>query len=257
MNLPAVEVRNVWKRYAKHTAVSNLSLTIEAGSVYGLLGPNGAGKTTTLRMILDIISPDSGEISLFGYPANTQGITDLVGYLPEERGLYRKMRVRQVLKFLAELKGVPAKQADSRIDSWTEQLGLRSPTKDWTKAKVEELSRGMQQKVQFIATMLHNPALVILDEPFSGLDAVNAQQLQEIIQHLKRSGKTVILSTHIIANAESLCDQVCIMANGTKLIEGTIQDIKEDYGQPAYEKTILVQSSLNEIFIEQIQMASR
>ncbi|MDQ3697420.1 MAG: ATP-binding cassette domain-containing protein, partial [Gemmatimonadota bacterium] len=198
---PAVETRNVVKRYAGHTAVRDLSLVVPRGAVYGLLGPNGAGKTTMIRMLLNIIAPDEGTIRIFGEPATSRGITDRIGYLPEERGLYRKMQVRRLLRFLARLKGVRARDADRRIDAWLERLGLSTPERDWGAAKVDELSRGMQQKVQFIATLLHEPELVILDEPFSGLDPINAQALKDSVVELKRSGRTVIFSTHLMDNA--------------------------------------------------------
>ncbi len=165
----AIDIRGVVKRYDEHVAVRDLSLQVPRGSVYGLLGPNGAGKTTTIRMILDIIAPDGGTIALFGKPNTTKGALDRVGYLPEERGLYKKMQVRRVLLFLAELKGIPTAEASRRIDTWLDRLSLRTAEKDWGEAKVDELSRGMQQKVQFIATLLHDPDLVVLDEPFSGL----------------------------------------------------------------------------------------
>ncbi|MDB4884124.1 MAG: transporter, partial [Gemmatimonadetes bacterium] len=208
----AIDIRNVVKRYDEHVAVNDLTLAVPRGSVYGLLGPNGAGKTTTIRMILDIIVPDEGTITVLGQPHRTEGMTDRMGYLPEERGLYKKMQVRRVLRFLAELKGVPAKEADRRIDEWLERLQLKTPERDWGLAKIDELSRGMQQKVQFIGTLLHDPDLVILDEPFSGLDPINAQALKDTIVHLKELGKTVIFSTHLMDNAERLCDSVCIIA---------------------------------------------
>ncbi len=252
MTTPVVEIRNVWKRYAHHIAVRDLSLTIPAGTVYGMLGPNGAGKTTLLRMMLNIIAPDSGAIQVLGMPSTTPKLTDLVGYLPEERGLYRKMQVRRVLRFLAELKGVRGANAERRIDYWLERLGLRTATKDWGDARVVELSRGMQQKVQFIGAVLHDPKLVILDEPFSGLDAVNALTLQEIVLDLRRQGASVIFSTHIIANAESMCDHVCIIANGQTLLDGTVADVKTRYGGPPVERTVLVQPSLHDIFIQQV-----
>jgi ABC-2 type transport system ATP-binding protein len=197
--------------------------------VYGLLGPNGAGKTTTIRMILNIIVPDSGTISLFGQP-HLDGVTDRIGYLPEERGLYKKMQVRRVLKFLAELKGVPARTAEQRIDEWMERFQLRTSEKDWGLAKIDELSRGMQQKVQFIGTLLHDPDLVILDEPFSGLDPINAQALKDTVVELKARGKTVIFSTHLMDNAERLCDAVCIIARGDKVLDGTVSDVKTAHG---------------------------
>ena len=225
-----IEIDNAVKRYAEHVAVRDLSLRVPRGAVYGLLGPNGAGKTTTIRMILNIIAPDSGTIRILGRPATDSTITDRIGYLPEERGLYRKMQVRRVLRFLAELKGMNAREADARIDSWLERFDLKTADKDWGLSKIDELSRGMQQKVQFIGTLLHDPDLVILDEPFSGLDPINAQALKDTIIDLKRRGKTVIFSTHIMDNAERICDSVCIIARGEKVLDGSINDIKDSQG---------------------------
>jgi len=226
----AVQIENVGKRYADHVAVRDLTLHIPKGSVYGLLGPNGAGKTTTIRMILNIIAPDQGAIRIFGTPSSDARITDRIGYLPEERGLYRKMQVRRILRFLAELKGVPAKVADVRITEWLERLELKTAEKDWGLSKIDELSRGMQQKVQFIGTLLHDPDLVILDEPFSGLDPINAQALKDTIMDLRHNGKTVIFSTHLMDNAERICDSVCIIARGEKVLDGSITDIKQSHG---------------------------
>ena len=226
----AIDVRHVVKRYAEHTAVRDLSLQVPRGTVYGLLGPNGAGKTTTIRMLLDVIRPDAGSIALFGRPNRESGALDRVGYLPEERGLYKKMQVRRVLRFLAELKGVRAAEADRRIDEWLERLSLKTPEKDWGEQKVDELSRGMQQKVQFIGTLLHDPELVILDEPFSGLDPVNAQALKDTVVELKDRGKTVIFSTHLMDNAERLCDAVCIIARGEKVLDGGVAEVKAAHG---------------------------
>jgi ABC-2 type transport system ATP-binding protein len=224
----AIEIRGISKRYAEHVAVRDLSLAVPRGAVYGLLGPNGAGKTTTIRMILNIIGPDTGSIHLLGRPNTDGAILDRLGYLPEERGLYKKMTVRDVLRFLAELKGVDRRTADVRIDEWLERLSLKSAEKDWGKAKVEELSRGMQQKAQFIGTLLHDPELVILDEPFSGLDPINAQALKDTVVDLKRRGKTVIFSTHLMDNAERLCDSVCIIARGEKVLDGTVASVKAE-----------------------------
>jgi ABC-2 type transport system ATP-binding protein len=226
----AIEIDNAVKRYEQHVAVRDLSLRVPRGAVYGLLGPNGAGKTTTIRMILNIIAPDSGSIRILGHPFDDTSITDRIGYLPEERGLYRKMQVRRVLRFLAELKGLTQKEADSRIDSWLERFDLKTPEKDWGLSKIDELSRGMQQKVQFIGTLLHDPDLVILDEPFSGLDPINAQALKVTIIDLKQRGKTIIFSTHVMDNAERICDSVCIIARGEKVLDGSINDIKESHG---------------------------
>ena len=226
----AIDIRNIAKRYAEHVAVRDLSLAVPRGTVYGLLGPNGAGKTTTIRMILNIIAPDSGTISLFGQPHLTNGSTDRIGYLPEERGLYKKMQVRRVLRFLAELKGVEGKEAERRIDFWMERFELKNADKDWGLSKIDELSRGMQQKVQFIGTLIHDPDLIILDEPFSGLDPINAQALKDTIVDLKARGKTVIFSTHIMDNAERLCDSVCIIARGEKVLDGAVADVKAEHG---------------------------
>jgi ABC-2 type transport system ATP-binding protein len=226
----AIDIRGVTKRFAVHTAVQNLSLQVPVGAVYGILGPNGAGKTTTIRMILNVIAPDEGSITIFGTPSSNAAILDRIGYLPEERGLYRKMQVRRMLRFLAELKGVKGKEADRRISEWMVRLSLTTPEKDWGLAKVDELSRGMQQKVQFIGTMLHDPDLVILDEPFSGLDPINAQALKDTVVDLKRRGKTVIFSTHLMDNAERLCDSVCIIARGEKVLDGSVVDVKAAAG---------------------------
>ncbi len=226
----AIDIRNVVKKYAEHVAVRDLSLSVPKGMVYGLLGPNGAGKTTTIRMILNIIVPDSGSIALFGQPHLSAGVTNRIGYLPEERGLYKKMQVRRVLKFLAELKGVDGKVALKRIDYWMERFELKTAEKDWGLSKIDELSRGMQQKVQFIGTLVHDPDLVILDEPFSGLDPINAQALKDAVVDLKARGKTVIFSTHLMDNAERMCDAVCIIAHGDKVLDGAVSDVKAAHG---------------------------
>ncbi len=225
----AVEIRGISKRYDQHVAVRELSLEVPTGTVYGLLGPNGAGKTTTIRMILNVILPDTGSITILGRPNTDESTLDRVGYLPEERGLYKKMKVRDVLRFLAELKGVKARDANKRIDEWLERLSLKTAERDWGNAKVDELSRGMQQKAQFIGTLLHDPDLVILDEPFSGLDPINAQALKDTVVELKRRGKTVIFSTHLMDNAERMCDAVCIIARGEKVLDGTVAGVKAEH----------------------------
>jgi len=226
----AVDIRNVAKRYEQHVAVRDLSLQVPVGSMYGLLAPNGAGKTTTIRMILVIIAPDSGTIPVLDQPHRTPGILSRIGYLPEERGLYKKMQVKRVLLFLAELKGVSGKEATRRIDEWLERMSLATPEKNWGDAKIDELSRGMQQKVQFIATLVHDPDLVILDEPFSGLDPINAQALKDTVVELKRRGKTVIFSTHVMDNAERMCDSVCIIAKGEKVLDGSVAEVRKQHG---------------------------
>ena len=228
MAAPAIEIRGASKRYAEHVAVRDLSLTVPAGTVYGLLGPNGAGKTTTIRMILNVIAPDTGTITLMGQP-NTGAVLDRVGYLPEERGLYKKMKVKDVLVFLAELKGVPRREGLRRANHWLELLALKTPAKDWGLAKVDELSRGMQQKAMFASTLMHDPDVVILDEPFSGLDPINAQVMKDTVVDLKNRGKTVIFSTHLMDNAERLCDSVCIIAQGQKVLDGTVASVKAEH----------------------------
>ena len=230
MSALAVSIQSVTKRFSGHTAVKALSLEVPRGAVYGLLGPNGAGKTTTIRMMLNIIEPDEGTIAIMDQPNTRRSVLDRVGYLPEERGLYKKMQVKRLLRFLGELKGISGRDLDRRIDSWLERLSLKSAEKDWGLAKVDELSRGMQQKVQFIATLLHDPALVILDEPFSGLDPINAQALKDVVVDLKRDGKTIIFSTHLMDNAERLCDSVCIIARGEKVLDGGVAAVKAAHG---------------------------
>lgn len=252
----ALRIERVQKRYEAHVAVRDLSLTVPRGAVYGLLGPNGAGKTTTIRMIMNIIAPDSGSIRLLGIASDDPRISDRVGYLPEERGLYRKMRVRDVLTFLGRLKSVPRKELPRRVDGWLERLQLRgNGGEDWGNARVDELSRGMQQKVQFIGALLHEPELVILDEPFSGLDPVNAQALKDTVVDMRREGRTVVLSTHVMDNAERMCDAVCIIANGEKVLDGSVQEVRAsqdtrvarvvfDVPPPAAVRTVLDDRSL-------------
>src|SRR6267143_1215849 len=225
MSEPVV-VDHVTKKFAGHTAVDALSLSVPAGMIYGLLGPNGAGKTTTLRMIMDIYEPDSGTVRLFDQVGGGRTNSARIGYLPEERGLYPRMRVLDVLVFLAEVKGVPRRAARTRALEWLDRLGLG----DWRQRRVNELSKGMQQKVQFISTMLHDPDLVILDEPFSGLDPVNTQVMKDTVLELRRRGKTILFSTHIMEQAEKLCDELCIIARGKKLVDGALSDIKRTHG---------------------------
>jgi ABC-2 type transport system ATP-binding protein len=182
-------------------------------------------------MLLDIIKPDAGSIAIFGQPNSDSKLLNRVGYLPEERGLYRKMQVRRILRFLAELKGLKAGDADTRINEWLERFGLTTKEQDWGNSKVDELSRGMQQKVQFIATLIHDPDLVILDEPFSGLDPINAQALKDAVVELKRRGKTVVFSTHVMENAERMCDSVCIIARGEKVLDGQVTAVRSSSGK--------------------------
>jgi ABC-2 type transport system ATP-binding protein len=223
---PVLILDRVSKRFAGHTAVDDLSLSVPRGVIYGLLGPNGAGKTTTLRMIMDILKPDEGVVRLFGDPGGGRRHSERIGYLPEERGLYRKMRVLDVLVFLGEMKGMDRRRAGQQAGDWLARLGLA----DWRLRRVDELSKGMQQKVQFISTVLHDPDLVILDEPFSGLDPVNTQVMKDVVLDLHGRGKTILLSTHIMEQAERLCEQLCIIARGRKLVDGALGDIKRTHG---------------------------
>jgi ABC-2 type transport system ATP-binding protein len=219
----ALLVENLSKRYAGHTAVDDLSLAVPAGTIYGILGPNGAGKSTTIRMVMNIIIRDTGRVSLLGSdPEADREVLRRVGYLPEERGLYKKMRVLDVIVFFAQLKGVPAATARREGARWIERMGLG----EWRNARVETLSKGMQQKVQFITTVVHEPDLLILDEPASGLDPVNQEVLRDTILETRASGKTVLFSTHNMAQAEELCDHVCIIAQGRKVLDGELRGIK-------------------------------
>ncbi len=222
---PVIEMREVEKRFDGVTAIAGLDLTVPRGATYGLLGPNGAGKTTAIRMLLRILAPDAGEIRLYGEPVS-QAALDRIGYLPEERGLYRRMRVGRLLAFLAEIKGIPSSRSAPRIREWLERLDLA----DREGARLQELSKGNQQKIQFIAAMLHEPELVILDEPFSGLDVINQRILKEIVLDLKRQDRTIVFCTHMIDQAERICDHVCILARGQKVVDGPVAAVKRDHG---------------------------
>ena len=223
MTTSVIAVDRVVKRFAGHVAVDDLSLSVPGGVIYGLLGPNGAGKTTTIRMIMNVFLPDAGTIRLFGDSGTGHDHSARIGFLPEERGLYPKMRVLDVLVFLAETRGIERRLARSRATEWLERLGLA----DWRMRKVSDLSKGMQQKVQFISTVLHDPELLVMDEPFSGLDPVNSQMMRDTVVDLRRRGKTIVLSTHIMEQAEMLCDDLCIIARGRKLVEGSLTEIKQ------------------------------
>jgi len=219
-------VENVTKAYGDFTAVDRLSLAVRAGRIYGLLGPNGAGKTTTIRMIVNITAPDSGRIELFGKQI-TRELQDRIGYLPEERGLYKKMKIGDQLRFFAALKNVARNDIDKRIDEWLERLKLS----EWKDRKAMELSKGMQQKIQFITAIIHEPDLLILDEPFSGLDPVNVELLKQIVLELKTAGKTIVFSTHQMEVAEKICDDICLINRSRKVLEGSLRDIKRSFGR--------------------------
>ncbi|MEP6591114.1 MAG: ATP-binding cassette domain-containing protein [Gemmatimonadota bacterium] len=226
MPAAAVLVERVTKRFSGHTAVRDLSIEVPSGGIFGLLGPNGAGKSTTIRMIMDIIEPDEGKVSLFGSTERSRNLSSRVGYLPEERGLYKKMKVLDQLIFLGETKGIARGESRRRANAWLEKLGIA----DWAVKKVEDLSKGMQQKVQFAGALLHDPELVILDEPFSGLDPVNSQIMKDVVVEIARSGRTVLFSTHIMEQAERMCDRIVIIARGEKVVDGTVAQVKADFG---------------------------
>jgi len=220
-----LEVQNVSKSFAALKAVDDVTFSIEAGDVLGLLGPNGAGKTTTIRMIMNIIVPDKGSVTLL--QNSGENITNLIGYLPEERGIYRKMKLVDVLLFLARLKEMSPSKAKEQIDYWLERLDLMS----WKRKKIEELSKGMQQKLQFIATILHKPKLLILDEPFLGLDPINTNTIKEIILELKNQGTTIIFSTHQMESAEKLCNKIILINKGKVILSGKMGEVKESFGK--------------------------
>jgi ABC-2 type transport system ATP-binding protein len=221
----ALRIENVTKRYSTTTAVDDLSLSVPAGTIYGILGPNGAGKSTTLRMVMNIITPDSGDISLLGSdPRTDRKILRRVGYLPEERGLYKKMKVLDVIVFFAELKGMDRRTAAREAESWLGRMDLD----EWAGSKVETLSKGMQQKVQFITTVLFRPDILILDEPHSGLDPVNQEILRDTILTARDEGRTVVLSTHNMSQAEAMCESVCIIAGGRKIVDGRVRELKRE-----------------------------
>ena len=227
----ALELQGVTKRYVGHLAVDGLSLAVPVGSIYGILGPNGAGKSTTLRMVMNIIARDSGSISVLGVdPAADRTVLRRVGYLPEERGLYKKMSVIDVIVFFGALRGMRESQARERGAAWLEKMGLGQ----WQRSQVDTLSKGMQQKVQFITTVIHSPDLLILDEPASGLDPVNQEVLRETIVGARGEGRTVVFSTHNMDQAEQLCDYLCIIAAGRKVLDGPLREIRRGHAGHRY-----------------------
>jgi ABC-2 type transport system ATP-binding protein len=222
----SLRVDNVTKRYGNFTAVDGISFDVRAGRIFGFLGPNGAGKTTTIRMIVNITAPDEGSIELFGQRMSSK-LQDKIGYLPEERGLYKKMPINEQLRYFAALKDVPQKIADERIDRWLQRFEMTA----WKLRKASDLSKGMQQKIQFISAVLHEPDLIILDEPFSGLDPINVELLIEIVAELKAKGKTIIFSTHQMETAERLCDDIILINKSHKILGGPLRQVKESYGK--------------------------
>lgn len=220
-----LQLRGITKRYGAKVAVDTLDLLVPNGKISGIIGPNGAGKTTTIRMIMNIIAPDSGEILFDGRPT-TSSFKNIVGYLPEERGLYKKMTCREVILYLGRLKAKSEKEIDNRIDGWLGRMNLL----EYKNCKVEELSKGMQQKLQFITTLIHEPEIIILDELFSGLDPLNIELIKSVLLELRQSGRTILFSTHVMEQAEKLCDSICMISGGKKVLDGPLGEVKRRYG---------------------------
>lgn len=242
MEQAVLTLTNVCKRYGDFTAVEDISLTIPKGSIYGFLGPNGAGKTTTIRTILDIIKPSSGSISILGHDSAI-AVRNRIGYLPEEKGLYKKMKVQAVIAYFATLKGLKKKEARQRAGQLLERYGLS----DFANAKVEALSKGMSQKVQVLSAVAHDPELVILDEPFSGLDPVNQEVLEDLIHNMAANGQTIIFSTHVMQHAERLCDHILLIAKGRKIFDGSIKQAKATISRRVLLETTDPIAELNNI----------
>jgi ABC-2 type transport system ATP-binding protein len=221
-----VELKNVTKRFDQFIAVKDLSFEVRQGTIFGLLGPNGAGKTTSIRMIVNIFAPDEGDVLVMSKHVSPE-LQPFIGYLPEERGLYKKMKIGDQLVFFANLKGVNSTEATKRVDDWLKRLELS----DWKNKKPTDLSKGMQQKVQFIASVIHDPELMILDEPFSGLDPVSVDVLKSVILDLKKQGKTIIFSTHQMEQVEQICDDICLINHGRQVLIGKLRDVKRRYGK--------------------------
>jgi ABC-2 type transport system ATP-binding protein len=224
-----LSIRHIEKQYAGHKALSDISLEVESGQIFGLLGPNGAGKTSLIRIVNQITAPDSGEVYFNGEKLNQSHI-ERIGYLPEERGLYKKMEIGEQMIYLARLKGLSRDEARKRLKVWFEKLGMET----WWKMKIEELSKGMQQKAQFVATVLHEPDLIILDEPFSGFDPVNAEVIKDEILELNRKGATILFSTHRMESVEELCDAIALIHLSHKILDGKVKNIRNSYRNNTY-----------------------
>lgn len=224
-----LEARQITKRYANHTALDEVSINIPKGSIFGLLGPNGAGKTSLIRIITQITAPDSGKVLFNGEPLSPKHIAQ-IGYLPEERGLYKKMKVGEQLLYLTQLKGIPRAEALEKLKVWFKKFDIQT----WWNKNIEDLSKGMQQKVQFIATVLHNPSLIILDEPFSGFDPINANVIKDEILQLKQQGSTIIFSTHRMESVEELCDYIALINKSKKILDGSTKEIKNQFRTNTY-----------------------
>lgn len=237
--MPLLEVQHLKKHYGAHKAVDDISFSIERGSIFGLLGPNGAGKTTLLRMITGIFYPDGGQISFDGRPFKAEDDILHIGYMPEERGLYKKMKIGEQAMYLAQLKGLSKAEALEKVKTWFEKFEMQS----WWNKKVEDLSKGMGQKLQFVTTVLHEPKLIILDEPFSGLDPVNANLIKEEIYNLAKRGCTVIFSTHRMEQVEEICDQIILVNKGQKILDGTVHGVKQEYKKNQFK--VLTEEGIN------------
>lgn len=239
-----IDVQNVSKHFGKATAVNQVSFGVEKGQIFGLLGPNGAGKTTTIRMINHILNPDTGHISILGEAVSPKS-QERIGYLPEERGLYKKMKVFDQLMYLAQLKGLSQTAAKTAIEFWLDRFEASS----WKKKEVSELSKGMSQKIQFIATVAHDPEIYIFDEPFSGLDPINSEMLKEVILGEKKRGKTILFSTHRMEQVEQMCDDICLFNQGKAVLQGNLQSIKQSFGN----NTVLLDFIGDSEFLNQLE----
>ena len=239
-----IDVQNVSKHFGKATAVNQVSFGVEKGQIFGLLGPNGAGKTTTIRMINHILNPDTGHISILGEAVSPKS-QERIGYLPEERGLYKKMKVFDQLMYLAQLKGLSYMAAKTAIEFWLDRFEASS----WKKKEVSELSKGMSQKIQFIATVAHDPEIYIFDEPFSGLDPINSEMLKEVILGEKKRGKTILFSTHRMEQVEQMCDDICLFNQGKAVLQGNLQSIKQSFGN----NTVLLDFIGDSEFLNQLE----
>lgn len=244
-----LQLQQVSKSYASHKAVNQVTFQIPKGCVFGLLGPNGAGKTTIIRMITGITMPDSGMIIFNG--KNSMGINTSIGYMPEERGLYKKMKIGEQLMFLAELKGLSKLQAKQNIDYWLQKFDITA----WYNKNVEDLSKGMQQKIQFIATVLHQPDLLILDEPFTGLDPINAKLIEQEIFDMARQGKSIIFSTHRLEQVDTICDELVLINKGENILEGNVETIKQQFKQNEYK--VKYAGNIDNISLSEIDIQKR
>jgi ABC-2 type transport system ATP-binding protein len=245
--MDAISLENVTKAYESVTAVDGVSLQVRQGAILGLLGPNGAGKTTTIRMVMNILVPDEGSIRVFGQPVSDK-TRETIGYLPEERGLYPQMQIRAMIVFLAALRGLSEAEADRRASEWLDRFELG----EWADKKLRDLSKGMQQKVQFITAVIHRPPLVILDEPFSGLDPVNAATVKDIMLEMRDQGSTIVLSTHRMEQVEKMCDSICLIDKGRNVLDGDLRAIKQSYGK----NTVHIEFTGPDAFLDQPSIAS-